>query len=221
MTLLQCLEREPAGDANAAVIWMHGLGATSYDFYDIPPVLELPAGLSPRFIFPQAPSIPVTLNYGMSMPAWYDIRSLETRNDDVEGIERSEAQIKALVDRELERGVPANRIVIGGFSQGGAMALQTALRYPQRLAGVMVLSAYLLLAERIPGDASEANRDLPVFMAHGTHDPVVGYDKGERSRSHLEEHGWKVEWQAYPMAHQVVPQEIADIADWLGRVLTA
>lgn len=221
MSLLQCLEREPTSAANAAVIWMHGLGATAYDFYDIPSVLDLPPELSVRYVFPQAPSIPVTLNYGMVMPAWYDIRTLDARNDDVEGIERSESQVRQLVERELERGVPASRIVVGGFSQGGAIALQTALRHPERLAGVMVLSAYLLLADRLPGEAADANRDLPVFMAHGTQDPVVGFDKAEHSRRRLGELGWQVEWQSYAMAHQVVPQEIADIADWLGRVLTA
>ncbi|MEM1177124.1 MAG: alpha/beta fold hydrolase [Acidobacteriota bacterium] len=221
MSLLQCLEREPSGDANAAVIWMHGLGATAHDFHDIPPMLELPPELSVRYVFPQAPSIPVTLNGGMTMPAWYDIRSLDSRNDDVEGIQRSEAQVCALVDRERDRGVDPERIVIAGFSQGGAMALQTSLRYPKRLAGVMVLSAYLLLADRLDDEASPANRDLPIFMAHGMYDPVVAYDKAALSRRRLETSNWRVEWKSYPMAHQVMPQEITDIGGWLSRVLTA
>lgn len=221
MSVLQCLEREPAGPANASVIWMHGLGATAHDFYDIPPMLGLPGDLDVHFVFPQAPSIPVTINGGMAMPAWYDIRSLDTRNDDVEGIERSEAQVRALIDLEVERGVPPERIVVGGFSQGGAMALQAALRHPQRLAGVMVLSAYLLLADRVEAEAAEANRDLPIFMAHGMYDPVVPYDKAELSRRRLEELNWQVEWKSYGMAHQVLPEEINDIGAWLSRVLTA
>ncbi|MEM8996165.1 MAG: alpha/beta fold hydrolase [Acidobacteriota bacterium] len=221
MSFLQCLEREPAGAANAAVIWMHGLGATAHDFHDIPPMLNLPAELRVRYVFPQAPSIPVTINGGMSMPAWYDIRSLDSRNDDVEGIRRSEGQVRALVDREVERGVDPGRIVVAGFSQGGAMALQTALRHPQRLAGVMVLSAYLLLADRVDAEAAPANRDVPIFMAHGMHDPVVPYDKAALSRRRLEELDWKVEWKAYPMAHQVLQQEIGDIGAWLSRVLAA
>ncbi|MEO1085203.1 MAG: alpha/beta fold hydrolase [Acidobacteriota bacterium] len=200
---------------------MHGLGATAHDFHDVPPMLNLPSELRVRYVFPQAPSIPVTINGGMSMPAWYDIRSLDSRNDDVEGIQKSEGQVRALIDREVQRGVDPGRIVVAGFSQGGAMALQTSLRHPQRLAGVMVLSAYLLLADRVEAEAAPANRDVPIFMAHGTYDPVVPHDKAALSRRRLEELGWEVEWRDYPMAHQVLPQEISDIGAWLSKVLTA
>lgn len=219
--LLQCIEQEPArGTAEAAVIWLHGLGATAHDFESVPPELGLPDDLAVRFVFPQAPSIPVTLNYGMVMPAWYDIKSLGGgRNQDVEGIRRSEGQVRALIEREVERGVSPSKIVVGGFSQGGAIALQTGLRHGERLAGVMVLSAYLLLADETRSERSDANADVPIFMAHGTHDPVVPFAMAERSREALEAMDYGVEWHAYPMAHQVCLEEIQAIGAWLRSVL--
>lgn len=221
---LNCIEQEPAGEARCAVIWMHGLGATAHDFESVPPELGLPADLAVRYVFPQAPSIPVTLNGGMVMPAWYDILSLGTgtsgRSQDEPGIRRSESQIRALVDREVERGIEPSKIVLAGFSQGGAMALHTALRYPERLAGVMVLSAYLLLHDQLESEASPANRDLPVFQAHGSFDPMVRLEWAEMSRKHLEDVGWAVEWNLYPMAHQVCLEEIQSIGRWLTKVLT-
>ena len=220
MSLLQCLEREVGTQIEASVIWLHGLGATAHDFYDVPPALVLPPGLGVRFVFPQAPTIPVTLNHGMRMPAWYDIRSLGgSRNNDVEGIERSRSQVGELIAREVERGVDPSRIVIGGFSQGGAIALHTALRHGDRLAGVMVLSAYLLLADQLDAEASAVNRDVPVFMAHGTYDPVVRFDWATTSRDRLQALGWDVEWHEYPMPHSVCPEEITAIGVWLSRVL--
>ena len=203
------------------MIWLHGLGATAHDFESVPPELGLPDDLAVRFIFPQAPSIPVTLNYGMVMPAWYDIRSLGGgRNQDVDGIRQSEGQVRALIEREIERGVPASRIVVGGFSQGGAIALQTGLRHGERLAGIMVLSAYLLLADETREERSEANADVPIFMAHGTHDPVVQFPMAEQSRDALLAMDYELEWHTYPMAHQVCLEEIEAIGSWLTRVLS-
>lgn len=218
---LQCIEQEPASDeARASVIWLHGLGATAHDFEAVPPQLGLPGDLAVRFIFPQAPSIPVTLNYGMVMPAWYDIRSLGgSRNQDVDGIRRSEEQVRTLIEREVKRGVPASKIVVGGFSQGGAVSLQTGLRHGERLAGIMVLSAYLLLPDETREERSEANADVPVFMAHGTHDPMVQFPLAEQSRDALLAMDYEVEWHTYPMAHQVCLEEIEAIGEWLARVL--
>jgi phospholipase/carboxylesterase len=233
--LLQCIEQEPASGApaDAAVIWMHGLGATAHDFETVPPELGLDH-LAIRYVFPQAPSQPVTVNMGMVMPAWYDILSLgpgaDGRDQDEAGIRKSEARIRALIDREVERGIAPERIVVAGFSQGGAMALQTGLRHPRRLGGLMVLSAYLLLAEKLEAEASDANRPaedrpaedrpgVPIFMAHGLYDPMVPHAKAEASRQHLEKLGWAVEWHEYPMQHNVCFEEIQAIGKWLGRVL--
>ncbi|MCG8458847.1 MAG: alpha/beta hydrolase [Holophagales bacterium] len=219
--LLSAIEQEPGRRAEASVIWMHGLGATAHDFETIPPELGLPESLAVRFVFPQAPSRGVTLNMGMVMPAWYDIRSLDGRDQDEKGIRTSEAQIRALVDREVERGVAPGRIVVGGFSQGGAMALQAGLRYPERLAGVMVLSGYLLLADRLDAEAAEANRGVSIFMAHGLMDPMVPHAKAAASRDHLQQLGYSVEWHDYPMAHQVCLPEVQAIGKWLTEVLVA
>ncbi|MDA8016395.1 MAG: alpha/beta hydrolase [Thermoanaerobaculia bacterium] len=220
---LQCIEQEPRADvARASVIWLHGLGATAHDFESVPPELGLPDDLAVRFIFPQAPSIPVTVNYGMVMPAWYDIVSLgggAGRNQDAEGIRRSEGQVRALIEREVSRGIPASKIVVGGFSQGGAIALQTGLRHGERLAGIMVLSAYLLLADETRDERSEANTGVPIFMAHGTHDPMVQLPLAVRSHEALTDMGYEVEWNTYPMAHQVCLEEIEAIGDWLRRIL--
>ena len=221
--LLSCIEQEPSGQAEAAVIWMHGLGATAHDFESIPPELGLPADLAVRYIFPQAPSIPVTLNNGMIMPAWYDIKNLGSgasgRSQDEAGIRRSEAQIRALVDREVERGIDPGRIVLAGFSQGGAMALHTGLRYPKPLAGIMVLSAYLLLHEKLVDETTDTDRKTPIFQAHGSFDPMVRMEWAGMSREILEKGGWTVEWHEYPMAHQVCLEEVQAIGKWLGRVL--
>ena len=222
--LLNCIEQEPSAPAQAAVIWMHGLGATAHDFESIPPELGLPSDLAVRYIFPQAPSIPVTLNNGMIMPAWYDILNLGTgtagRGQDEAGIRRSEAQITALVDREVERGIDPSKIVLAGFSQGGAMALHTGLRYPRPLAGIMVLSAYLLLHEKLEQEASDANRKVSIFQAHGSFDPMVRMEWATQSRGHLEDGGWDVQWHEYPMAHQVCLEEVQAIGRWLGSVLS-
>ena len=221
--LLSCIEQEPSGKAEAAVIWMHGLGATAHDFETVPPELGLPSDLAVRYIFPQAPSIAVTLNHGMVMPAWYDIKSLgggsAGRSQDEVGVRRSEAQIRALIDREVERGIEPGRIVLAGFSQGGAMALHAGLRYPRPLAGIMALSAYLLLHDKLTAESTDKERLTPVFQAHGSFDPMVRLDWATMSRDILQQAGWTVEWHEYPMAHQVCLEEIHAIGRWLARVL--
>ncbi len=228
--LLNCLEQEPRQPARAAVIWMHGLGASAHDFEDVPPVLGLPESLAVRFVFPQAPSRPVTINGGYVMPAWYDIKELGSweredafasgRGQDEAGVRASERQIRALIERERQRGIPAERIVIAGFSQGGALALHTALRYEEKLAGVMVLSAGLMFAAKLAPEAAPANRRTPIFLAHGSFDPVVPFMVGQRTRHFLEDLGYDVEWREYPIQHSVSMEEIQDIGRYLTRVLT-
>jgi len=205
---------------DAAVIWLHGLGADGFDFVPIVPELRLRAGLTPRFIFPHAPMRPVTINNGHTMRAWYDIVgiSLAAREDEA-GIRASEAIVRSLVQAQVEAGVAANRIVIAGFSQGGAIALQSALRYPERLAGVMALSTYLPLRASLASEAAAPNRDVPILICHGRNDGVVPAALGETSRDGLTGAGYAVEWKSYPMQHEVCREEIADIAGWLGKVL--
>ena len=227
--LLNCLEQEPSRPARAAVIWMHGLGATANDFEDVPPLLGLPADLPVRYVFPQAPSLPVTINGGYVMPAWYDIKEMGAwareeafasgSGHDEPGARASERRIRALIEREKERGIPAGRIVVAGFSQGGAMALHTALRYEEELAGVMVLSAGLMFAAKLAPEAAPANRKTPILLAHGTFDPVVPVIVGQRTRLFLEDLGYDVEWREYPMQHNVSLEEIQDIGRFLTRVL--
>lgn len=203
----------------AAVLWLHGLGADGHDFEPIVPELGLPAGLPVRFVFPHAPIRPVTLNQGMRMRAWYDIYRLGGGPEDEAGIRASEGFLKELIQREKARGIDASKIVIAGFSQGGAIALQTALRYPERLAGVLALSTYLPLASFLEKEGAEKNRDVPIFMAHGTYDDVIPLQRADESRRALEKLGYPVQWHAYPMPHSVCPQEIADIAAFLVRLL--
>lgn len=218
--LLPCVEIEPVGPARASVIWLHGLGADGHDFESIVPELRLPEALGVRFLLPHAPSIPVTINGGMRMPAWYDIRDLDlrTRHDPV-GIARSQAQVEALIAREVERGIAPRRIALVGFSQGGAIALHTALRHPERLACAIGLSTYLVLADSLAAEASSANRDLPILMVHGSHDPMVTHDRAVVSRDRLVELGWNVDFRTYPMAHEVCLPEVRDVARMLARAL--
>lgn len=216
--MLETLETETGPNPSASVIWLHGLGADGNDFAPIVPELRLPARAI-RFVFPNAPQIPVTINGGMVMPAWYDISDVAVRREDERGVRASQAAIEALIEREIKRGSPAGNIVLAGFSQGGAIALQTALRHPERIAGVMALSTYLPLADLLPAEASAANCDVPIFMAHGTADPVITLNLAEQSRDQLKSLGYWIEWHAYPMPHSVCPQEIADIGTWLQRVL--
>ncbi|WP_018718016.1 alpha/beta hydrolase [Arhodomonas aquaeolei] len=218
--LLETVETGAREDADAAVIWLHGLGADGHDFEPVVPELGLPRDARVRFVFPHAPVRPVTLNAGMSMRAWYDLYGLdESMHEDADGLERSRAAVTALIERESGRGVPAERLVLAGFSQGGAVALHTALNHPQRLAGIMGLSTYLPLRERL-AEAPAANADTPVFMAHGRQDPVLPFEFGRRSAERLEQAGYTVEWHDYPMQHAVCMEEIHAIGAWLRRVLS-
>jgi phospholipase/carboxylesterase len=216
------LESQPGTAATAAVIWLHGLGADGNDFAGLVPELDL-SGCPPiRFVFPHAPSIPVTLNGGYVMPAWYDILGMNlVDRQDAAGIQKSEKAIIALIENEAARGIPYERMVLAGFSQGCAMALHTGLRFPYKLAGIMALSGYLPLADRYPSERLQANAHTPIFMAHGTQDPVVVLSRGEDSRDALAALGHPVQWHTYPMQHAVHPREIADIASFLKQVLGA
>jgi len=199
------------------VIWLHGLGADGHDFEPIVPELDLPDALRVRFIFPHAPMQPVTINGGESMRAWYDIYN--DRRHDEAGIRASQARVEALLARERTRGIAARRIVLAGFSQGGAIALQTGLRHAERLAGILALSTYLPLAETVDVEAGPANRDVPIMMMHGTQDQLILLERASFSRRTLEELGYPVEWRQYRMQHAVCAEEIADIGAWLRRVL--
>ena len=220
--LLSCIETETGPNPRHSVIWLHGLGADGNDFAPIVPELRLPASLPVRFVFPHAPVQPVTINGGMAMRSWYDILVPNlVRIEDEKGIRLSEQAVRALIDREISRGIPAERIVLAGFSQGCAMALMTGLRYPERLGGVAALSGYLPLADRFAAERHAANASTPVFMAHGTQDPVVILKRGEDSRDALKALGHPVQWHTYPMPHSVHPREVADIAAFLKQVLPA
>lgn len=217
--LLPCIEIETGASPDAAVIWLHGLGADGNDFVPVVPELGLDDAARVRFVFPHAPQRPVTINMGMRMPAWYDILQMGGGPEDDAGIRESQRRIEALVARERERGVDAGRIVLAGFSQGGAIALHTGLRHPQRLAGILALSTYLPLAATLASERHEANRDLPVFVAHGTYDPMIALARAVRTREQLEALGYAVQWRNYPMEHSVCHEEIADIGEWIATVL--
>jgi phospholipase/carboxylesterase len=223
--LLDSIEIETGKNPTAAVIWMHGLGADGSDFVPIVNELELEDAPAVRFVFPHAPMRAVTINNGCVMRAWYDVSygDLEgaSRRADEQGVRTSQAQIEALIARESRRGVPPDRVVLAGFSQGGAIALQAGLRYPERLAGIMALSTYLPLAESLAREAAEANRKTPIFMAHGVFDQVVPMMMGAGSMTVLLDTGYSVEWRQYPMQHSVCPDEIRDIGRWLRKVLKA
>jgi phospholipase/carboxylesterase len=217
--LLERIEIETGASPSACVIWLHGLGADGHDFEPIVPELGLPASLPVRFIFPHAPVRPVTLNNGMAMRAWYDIFAMGGTREDGEGLRASQESVEALIAGEEARGIPAGRIVLAGFSQGGAIAFQTGLRHPERLAGIMALSTYLPLAGTVEDERHKSNRDVPIFMAHGTSDPMISIERAQLSRKMLESLGYPLEWHEYPMPHSVCPQEIGDIADWLVKTL--
>jgi phospholipase/carboxylesterase len=220
--LLESLEIETAPNPDAAVVWMHGLGADGHDFEPIVPELRLPATTRIRFVFPHAPLRPVTINQGHVMRAWYDVRALAgVRREDEAGVRQSARQIEALLARERQRGIAPRRIVIAGFSQGGAMALHVGLRYADRLAGILALSCYLPLSNTLPTEASPANRDVPIFWAHGLHDPMIPQAMAEQGRAQLAELGYQIDWHQYPIPHSVSAEEIADVARWLERVLAA
>jgi phospholipase/carboxylesterase len=216
---LTCVQIETRPSPDAAVIWLHGLGADGNDFVPIVGELELPEGSAIRFLFPHAPHIPVTINGGMRMPAWYDILQMGGGREDDAGIRASQARVEQLIARENERGIDDARIVLAGFSQGGAIVLQTGLRHPKRLAGIMALSTYLPLAATAEKERHAANGDVPIFLAHGTYDPMIAIARAEQTRRALEALAFKVEYKTYPMEHSVCAEEIDDISVWLTKVL--
>lgn len=217
---LESIERETGPNPTASVIWLHGLGADGSDFVPIVPELDL-SGCGPiRFVFPHAPTMPVTINNGYVMRAWYDIIGTDLgRREDEAGLRKSQALVEALIAAEKARGIPASRIVLAGFSQGCAMTLQTGLRHTEKLAGLLCLSGYLPIHATVEGERHSANHDTPIFLAHGRMDPVVPIRLAEISRDHLQSLGYQVEWHEYAMPHSVCPEEIRDISRWLQRVL--
>lgn len=211
---------EPSVTAKTAVIWLHGLGADAHDFESIVPLLPTQE-CATRMIFPNAPSRPVTINGGYVMPAWYDISDTALRNADKAGIAASHATIQQLIDAQIADGIAAERIVVAGFSQGGAMALHSGLRSQQRLAGIMALSCYVLERQQHSAEISEANRQTPIWMAHGLQDAVVPYALGEDSAKFLQQQGHPVTFVSYPMAHEVSMPEITALAKWLREILSS
>jgi phospholipase/carboxylesterase len=216
--LLDAIELETAPRPVTSVIWLHGLGADGNDF--VPIVRELDLAVPIRFVFPHAPMQAVTINNGYVMRAWYDILGQDlARREDERGVRASQALVEALIAREKTRSVAAARIVLAGFSQGGAIALHTGLRHPERLAGILALSTYVPIAGSLSAEAHAANRTVPIFMAHGTYDPIIPLRHARASRDLLGRLGYSVEWHEYAMPHAVVPQEIAAIGKWLERVI--
>lgn len=217
--LLDCVELD-VDSADATVIWLHGLGADGNDFVPIVPELGLPDDLKLRFIFPHAPERPITINGGMRMRAWFDIKDMSRDGiGDEAGIRESQGQVEALIAQERTRGIASERIIIAGFSQGGAIALQTALRHAEKLAGVIALSTWLPLGESLADERSTDNDQIPMLIAHGSHDPMVPQVLGETSRDFLQESGYQPEWHSYPMQHQVCLEEIQEIGAFIRRVL--
>jgi phospholipase/carboxylesterase len=210
----------PEGPVRAAVIWLHGLGADGNDFVPIVGELDLPRDAGLTFIFPHAPVRPVTINGGMPMRAWYDIFGLgRLEVQDEGGIRDSERLVRGLIQQQLDAGIEARRIIVAGFSQGGAIALHTALRYPQRLGGILALSTYLPLAERLAAERSEANRDIPILMCHGRLDPMLPFSLGQESCAQLQRLGYAVAWREYLMHHEVCMEQIEDVGRWLRERL--
>jgi phospholipase/carboxylesterase len=210
----------PATPPTASVIWLHGLGADGTDFVPLVPELKLPEGVAPRFIFPNAPERAVTVNNGMRMRAWYDIYSRGVRDrEDAAGIHESAALVHGLIDQERAAGISAGRIVLAGFSQGGAIALQAGLRYAEALAGILALSTYLPLAPTVAAEAAAANQSVPILMCHGREDPIVPLELAEKSCDTLNDLGYHPRWLDYPMQHQVCAAEILAISRWLAQVL--
>jgi phospholipase/carboxylesterase len=218
--MLDCVELQTTERPDATVIVLHGLGADGYDFVPIVKEFESLGAPRARYVFPHAPQMPVTINNGYVMRAWYDILGTDlVRREDERGVRQSQAAVEALIEREVARGVPRRRIVLAGFSQGGAITLQVGLRQPEPLAGLIVLSSYLPLAATMAAELVPAARAVPIFMAHGTQDPVVPLERGTSSRDQLQQLGLQVEWHDYPMPHSVCGEEVEAIAAFLKRVL--
>jgi phospholipase/carboxylesterase len=219
-SLLETIQIETAPNPTVSVIWMHGLGADGSDFVPIVRELDL-AGCPPvRFVFPHAPTMPVTINGGYVMRAWYDILGTDlAKREDEAGLRKSQLAVEQLIAQEKSRGIAAHRIVLAGFSQGCAMTLQTGLRYPEKLAGMLCLSGYVPIHATLSMERHAANQDTPIFMAHGRDDSVITIDRAEKSRDLLQALGYPVEWHEYMMPHSVCPEEIDDIGAWLRRIL--
>ncbi len=215
---LETIEIETAPSPSASIIWLHGLGADGNDFAPIVPEIDL-GDIAVRYVFPNAPTMPVTVNNGYVMRAWYDISDAAIRREDEAGVRASQAAIETLMSREKTRGIAARRIVLAGFSQGGAIALFAGLRHAERIAGIMALSTYVPLADKLAAEAQPINRDLPVFMAHGSDDTVIPITRAAQSRALLEQQGYALEWHQYRMPHSVCPAELGDIQTWLRKVL--
>lgn len=218
--LLPCVTVEPTSEHKASVIWLHGLGADGHDFEPIVPELKLPAELGVKFVFPHAPVIPVTINGGYQMRAWYDIRNADlSQREDEEGVRQSAEQVEQLIKHEIEQGIPADRIILAGFSQGGAVTLHLATRLNQKLAGIVALSTYLTIPDKLADEKTNANLDTTIFMAHGQQDPVVPMQRGQFSAKVLEENGFQVQWNDYPMPHAVCLEEIQALGKYIEEVL--
>jgi phospholipase/carboxylesterase len=214
---MEAIEIESGPRPQAAVIWLHGLGADGHDFEPIVPELALPKPV--RFVFPHAPVRPVTINNGMRMRAWYDIFQFGGGPEDEKGIRHSEGLLRGLIEAEKAKGIGAGHIVLAGFSQGGAIVLQTGLRYPERLAGILALSTYLPLSNTLQKEKNRNNQDLPIFMAHGAYDDIIPVRRAEQSKEALTQAGYAVEWRTYPMPHSVCPEEIGHLSAFLSRIL--
>ncbi|WP_293931654.1 alpha/beta hydrolase [Iodobacter sp.] len=219
MSTLPCVEIETTSQPSASVIWLHGLGADGNDFAGIVPDLQLPADLGVRFIFPHAPSMPISCNNGYVMPAWYDILHFDqiSRQADVAGVKASVEMIRALISRENQRGIASERIILAGFSQGGAIAYTAGVLHPEKLAGIVALSTYLPAPELL--QAGLANQATPIFAAHGSADPVVGVQLGEAARDQLQALGFSISWQTWPMQHSVCMPEIQAIGQFITQCL--
>ncbi|MHC9512063.1 alpha/beta hydrolase [Kangiella sp. M94] len=218
--LLPCVTVEPTSEHQATVIWLHGLGADGHDFEPIVPELKLPAELGVKFVFPHAPVIPVTINGGYQMRAWYDIRNADlSQREDETGVRQSAEQVQQLIEHEIEQGIATDRIILAGFSQGGAIALHLATRLDKKLAGIVALSTYLTIPDKLADEKSDTNLDTPIFMAHGQQDPVVPIQRGQHSAKVLQENGFQVQWSDYPMPHAVCLEEIQALGKYIGEVL--
>jgi phospholipase/carboxylesterase len=217
---LETIQIDTAPNPTVSVIWLHGLGADGSDFVPIVRELDLSGCPAIRFVFPHAPTMPVTINNGYVMRAWYDILGVDiAQREDEKGLRKSQTMVEHLITQEKARGIPANRIILAGFSQGCAMTLQTGLRHPEKLAGLLCLSGYLPLHATVADERHSTNHDTPIFLAHGRMDPVIPIDRAEKSRDMLLALGYKVEWHEYMMPHSVCEEEIEDIGAWLQRVL--
>lgn len=218
--LLPCVESNPSSTPDACVIWLHGLGDSGHGFAPIVPELKLPDSMAVKFIFPHAPERPVTINGGMRMRSWYDIKSLDFNSRaDLDGVQTSADQVENLINAQIESGIPANRIVLAGFSQGGVVALHILPRFAKKLAGVMALSTYMCEPTLLNSEATDINKDTPIFMAHGDQDEVVPIFMGNAAFQTMQSNGFNATWQTYPMQHNVCMQELNDISAWLQKVL--